>query len=202
MKLSFSQLLPFAALLLFSYSVPAQQNAAGPIPFSQAPYRVGERLTYNVNYSKFISAAHIELFVAGRDKFFGHEGIQLKAHVETKGVVNVALLSINNDYTTYIFPESGFPYRAQHVVRQAGRASESLIDYTKPEAPSSPASLNAGESAGTLDLLSAVYRVRAMPLTPGASYYTTVKNEGEAYRAQIKVDGRELIRTGAGSFMT
>jgi hypothetical protein len=39
-----------------------------------------------------------------------------------------------------------------------------------------------------------------MPLVPGASYYTTVKNEGEEYRAQLKVDGRELIKTGVGSF--
>src|SRR6185295_10354758 len=111
----------------------------------------------------------------------GQESIQLRAHVETKGVFNVALLSINNDYTSYVFPESGFPYRAQHVVRQAGRASESSIDYTKPAAAASPARLNAGESGGSLDLLSAVYRVRAMPLAPGGSYYTTIKNEGEEY---------------------
>ena len=196
--LTFAQIA--ALIICLSISGSAQQSSSTDTPFNINAYRVGERLTYNVNYSKFASAAYIELFVAGRDKFFGHEGIQLRAHVETKGVVNVALLSINNDYTTYIFPESGFPYRAQHVVRQAGRTNESSIDYTEPAAAPSPARLNTGESAGTLDLLSAVYRVRAMPLTPGASYYTTVKNEGDEYRTQIKVDGRELIRTGAGSF--
>jgi hypothetical protein len=169
-------------------------------PFNVNAYRVGEHLTYNVNYSKFISAAHIELFVAGRDNFFGHEGIQLKAHVETKGVVNVALLSINNDYTTYVFPDSGLPYRAQRVTRQSGRTAEAAVDYNQPASPASPARLNTGEASGTLDLLSAVYRVRAMPLTPGASYYATVKNESEEYRAQIKVDGRESIKTSVGSF--
>jgi hypothetical protein len=178
----------------------AQQSSSGDAPFNINAYRIGERLTYNVNYSKFISAAHIELWVAGRDNFFGHEGIQLKAHIETNGVVNVTLLSINNDYTTYVFPESGFPSRAQHVMRQAGRTSEDSIDYTEPEATASPARLNAGESAGTMDLLSAVYRVRAMPLSNGASYYTTVRNEGEEYRAQIKVDGHEMVRTSVGSF--
>ncbi|HEX3083931.1 MAG TPA: DUF3108 domain-containing protein, partial [Pyrinomonadaceae bacterium] len=110
----------------------AQQAASADPPFNINAYRIGERLTYNVNYSKFISAAHIELLVAGRDNFFGQEGIQLKAHIETKGIINVALLSINNDYTTYVSPDSGVPYRAQHVVRQAGRASEASIDYTKP----------------------------------------------------------------------
>ena len=101
----------------------AQKSSNTDSPFNINAYRVGEHLTYNVNYSRFVSAAHIELLVAGRDNFFGHEGIQLKAHVETKGVVNVALLSINNDYTTYVFPDSGLPYRAQHVTRQSGRSS-------------------------------------------------------------------------------
>jgi Protein of unknown function (DUF3108) len=180
----------------------AQKSSSAEAPFNINAYRVGEHLTYNVNYSRFVSAAHIELTVAGRDTFFGHEGIQLKAHFETKGVVNVALFAINNDYTTYIFPDSGLPYRAQHVVRQSGRTIEASVDYTQPSGATSPARLNSGEPAGTLDLLSAVYRVRAMPLAPHASYYTTVKNETEEYRAQIKVDGRELIKTSVGSFDT
>src|ERR1043166_2486072 len=118
-----------ALIICLTTTGSAQQPSAVDVPFNINAYRVGERLTYNVDYSRFISAAHIELFVAGRDKFFGHEGIQLKAHVETKGVINVALLSINNDYTTYVFPDSGLPYRAQHVVRQAGRTTEASVDY-------------------------------------------------------------------------
>jgi Protein of unknown function (DUF3108) len=189
-----------AALIICLTTVAgAQQAAANDPPFNVNAYRIGERLTYNVNYSHFISAGHIELLVAGRDKFFGREGIQLKAHVETSGVVNVALLSINNDYTTYVFPDNGLPYRAQHVVRQAGQTSEASIDYTQP-ADALPAQLNAGETAGALDLLSAVYRIRAMPLAQRATYFTTVRNEGQEYRGEIKVTGRELIRTNAGSF--
>ncbi|HYX29738.1 MAG TPA: DUF3108 domain-containing protein [Pyrinomonadaceae bacterium] len=191
-----------AAFLICLTSIgSAQQPSATDAPFNINAYRVGERLTYNVNYSKFVSAAHIELLVAGRDKFFGRDGIQLRAHVETNGVINVALLAINNDYTTYIFPETGLPYRAQHVVRQAGRTTEASVDYNQPAGTDAlPTALNAGESAGTLDVLSAVYRVRAMPLAPGGVYYTIVKNEGEQYRAQIKVEGRELVKTSVGSF--
>jgi Protein of unknown function (DUF3108) len=191
-----------AALIICLTTVAgAQQAAANDPPFNVSAYRIGERLTYNINYSRFISAGHIELLVAGRDKFFGHEGIQLKAHVETSGIINVAVLSINNDYTTYVFPDNGFPYRAQHVVRQAGKISEASVDYTQPTgADTLPAPLNSGESAGTLDLLSAVYRIRAMPLAQRSTYFTTVRNEGQEYRAEIKVSGRELIKTNVGSF--
>ena len=179
----------------------AQQTTTSQAPFDAAAYRVGERLTYNVNYSQFISAAHVELFVAGRDNFFGREGIQLRAHVETNGVVNVALLSINNDYTSYVFPDSGLPYRSQRVVRQAGRTSEASVDYNQPAGTDAlTAQLRVGEFAGTLDLLSAVYRLRAMPLATGSSYLMSVRNGDEEYQAQIKVSGRELIKTNVGSF--
>src|SRR5438045_1100561 len=153
----------------------AQQTAASQAPFNANAYRVGERLTYNVNYSQFVSAAHVELFVAGRDIFFGREGIQLRAHVETNGVVNVALLSINNDYTSYVFPHSGLPYRSQQVVRQAGRTTEASVDYNQPAGTDAlPAQLRVVESAVRPDVLSAVYRVRALPLATGSSYLLSV----------------------------
>ncbi|MFN2576440.1 MAG: DUF3108 domain-containing protein [Pyrinomonadaceae bacterium] len=202
-KLKFSLAFAKLAVLIICFAGPgaAQQVAANESPFNASAYRVGERLTYNVNYSQFVSAAHVELFVAARNAFFGREGVQLRAHLETNGVVNVALLSINNDYTSYVFPESGLPYRSQRVVRQAGRTSEASVDYNQPAGTDAlPAQLRLGESAGTLDLLSAVYRVRAMPLAAGSSYLITVQNGEDEYQAEIKVSGRQLIKTNVGSF--
>src|SRR5262245_31219993 len=78
-------------LIFFLTCTVIAQTKTDPVspPFNTAVYRVGEHLTYNVNYSQFVSVAHIELLVAGRGKFFEHEGVQLKAHVETTGVINV-----------------------------------------------------------------------------------------------------------------
>src|SRR4051812_22754221 len=63
------------------------------VSFSKAPYQVGEQLTYHVTFSNFVDAAHVELLVAARGTFFTRDGIQLRAHVETTGVVNAALYS-------------------------------------------------------------------------------------------------------------
>ncbi len=64
----------------------AQSNSdAVSLPFSAALYRTGERLTYNVSFSNFISAAHVELQVGARGVFFGREGIQLRGHACTIG---------------------------------------------------------------------------------------------------------------------
>lgn len=188
------------SLALTGTSAAQQQSDFSQIQFNSNVYRVGERLTYNVNYSKFVSAAHIEVLVAGRGTYFGRDGIQLKAHVETTGVVNVALLSLNNDYTTYVYPESGLPYRAQQVVREAGRATEASIDYNQPAGTDAiPPKLRVGEFPGVYDLLSVVYRVRAMQLGGGA-FTTTIRNEGEEYAVEIRPVGKELVKTNVGSF--
>ena len=192
----------FAVLVLLTIPGLAQTRTdAGPPPFNPAVYRAGERLTYNVNYSQFVSAAHVELFVAGRGSFFDRDGIQLRAHVETTGVVNVALLSLNNDYTSYVFADTGLPYRFQQVVREAGRTTEASVDYNQPAGTDAiPPKLRVGESLGIYDLLSSVYRVRATPLTPGSRYFIIVRSEGYEYQAEVRVFGKEMVKTSVGSF--
>lgn len=202
-KVSFSRkLAQFLFVLFIPYLAIAQQgDKTASLPFNAAAYRIGERLTYNVNYASFVSAAHVELFVASRGKFFGREGIQLRAHVETSGVINVALLSINNDYTSFVYPESGLPYRAQQVVRAAGRTTEADVDYNQAAGTDAiPPKLRLGEFPGVYDLLSAIYRGRAIPLAPGFAYVINVRNENEEYAAAIKVTGKQLIKTNVGSF--
>jgi uncharacterized protein DUF3108 len=173
------------------------------LPFSSAPYRTGERLTYNVSFSNFISAAHVELQVVARGVFFGREGIQLRAHVETTGVVNAALFAINNDYATYVDPATGLPFHSQQVVREAIRTSETARAFNEPAgATAVPPDLRTGESPGTYDFLSAIYHLRALPLTEGSTYYLSVKGETEDYQAEVKVTGRQTIKTTVGSFNT
>ena len=179
---------------------PPETTAA---PYNASAFRVGEHLSYNVSFAQFVSAAHIELFVAARGTFFSREAIQLRGHVETVGVVNAALFAVNNDYVTYIDPATGLPFRAQQVVREAGRTSEASVDYNQPAGTDAiPPKLRTGDFPGTYDLLSALYRVRAMPLAEGSAYSISVRNEGELLEAQVRVTGRETIKTNVGSFST
>ncbi len=205
-KLNFSLKIAqlIALLVSLSCTIAAQQKSdVAQAPFNAAAYRVGERLTYNVDFANFVSAAHVELFVAARGTFFNRDAIQLRAHAETTGLVNVALLALNNDYITYVDPQTGLPFRAQQVVREAGRTSEASSDYNQPAgAAAIPPKLRTGEFPGAFDLLSALYRVRGMPMTEGSSYLITVIHEGDQYQAELKVTGRELIKTNVGSFNT
>ena len=191
------------ALVLGAFVLPSSAQSASDVvsqPSSPGPYRVGERLTFNVSFSNFISAAHVELLVAARGTFLGREGIQLKGHVETTGVVNAALFAINNDYITYIDPATGLPFHVQQIVRAAARTSETSAEFNQ-SAGALP-SKETGESSGTYDLLSAIYRIRALPLSDDSSYNLSVRSESETYQVEVKVKGRQIIRTNAGSFDT
>jgi hypothetical protein len=189
-------------ILLFALVFPlwAQQlEAVTPLALSQSPYRVGERLTYNVSFSNFPDAAHVEVEVVSHGVHFGRDAIQLRAHVETTGVINVALFAINNDYMTYIDPESGLPFRSEETARDAIKSAEAVQDFNQP----------GGNEAipprqrtfpGTYDFVSGFYRARALPLSDGGVYNFSVRGEGAEYEAELKVTGREVIRTNVGSF--
>ena len=190
----------FAILLLALISpLFAQENGGAiPVPFSQTPYRVGERLTYNVSYSNFPSAAHVELEVVSRGNHFGREAIQLRAHVETTGVVNVALYAVNTDYTTYVDVETGLPFRSEARARDAIEAPGSFTDFTQPGGSEAIPPKQQG-FGGTYDLLAAFYRARALPLGNGGTFNFTVRGDTD-YQAELKVLGKENIRTNVGSF--
>ncbi|HEU4479048.1 MAG TPA: hypothetical protein VFR80_11065, partial [Pyrinomonadaceae bacterium] len=79
-------------------------------PFSAGPYRLGERLSYNVSFSNFNTAAHVELLVTARAPFSGRDAFQLKGHIETLDMVHAALLALNHDYITYVEPATGLPF--------------------------------------------------------------------------------------------
>jgi hypothetical protein len=173
------------------------------VPFSPAPYRVGERLTYNVSFSNFISAAHVELRVVSRGSFFGREAIQLRGHVKTTGVVNVALMALNNDYITYVDPSNGQPFRSQQTIREATRTLDSARDFNQAAGLAAiPSKQRGGEFPGTYDFVSIIYRLRALPLAQGATYYFVVRGDNKDYQAELKVVGHQNLKTNVGSFNT
>jgi Protein of unknown function (DUF3108) len=188
------------ALALLPNAQSAAQSSSEP--FSPAPYKLGERLTYNVSFSSFVSAAHIEMLVAGRGNFYNREGIQLKGHVETIGMVNAALFAVNNDYVTYVDPGSGSPYYGQQIIRVASRTSETSAEFNEAAGTAAIPDKRTIGFVGSYDFLSAVYRIRALPLQDGQSYQLTVRGESGTYQVEIKVKGRQSIKTNVGSFST
>jgi hypothetical protein len=190
----------FVALCLCAAALAQGRVDAGASPFSAAPYRVGEHLTYTVAFSNFPTAAHVELLVAGRGQFYGREGVELHAHVETIGIVSAALYSLDNDYVTYVDAATGLPYHTQQVIRQAARIENVTRDYNTPLGASiNPVGQTAGGVPGSYDFLSALYRLRALPLAQGAAYTLSAQDGTSLYDTELRVTGRELLKTNIGS---
>jgi len=175
----------------FAQQTPDGGGAAGG--FSPAPYQAGEKLTYNVSFSNFSDAGHIELFNAGRGRFFDRDGFELRARVQTTGVVRAALYAINNEYTSYVDPQTGLPFRTRFQRYEGGGASAASNGSGQP-APAIQA------TPATYDFLSSLYRLRALPLAAGASYPIRAEADGVSYDAELRVVGREPVKTAAGTF--
>lgn len=176
------------------------RNDVGVSPLNPAPYRVGEQLTYTVSFSNFPTAAHIQMFVAGRGRLQGREGVELRAHVETIGVVSAALYALNNDYVTLVDPTTGLPYRTQQSIREGARVANVTRDFNAALGDSViPGTQTMIGGSGSYDFLSALFRARALPLAQGATYTLAVQNGETLYNAELKVVGRELLMTNVGS---
>ncbi len=189
-------------ILLLALSLPVfaqENNGAQSVPFSDAPYKIGEHLTYDVSFSNFLSVAHVDVQVVSHGLYAGRDSLQLRAHAETTGVVNVALFSINNDYITYIDPTTGLPFHSQETVRDATRSNDFSLDLNQP-AGTDAIPPRQRSFPGTYDFLSAFYRVRALPLAPGSVYTLSVRGESQNYEVEIKVAGAEVVKTNVGSF--
>jgi hypothetical protein len=196
------RLLPNLVFLLLAVAFPvvAQDgNGGASFPFSPAPYRVGEHLTYDVSFSNFVSAAHVELQVVSRGQFQGREAIQLRAHAETSGVVNVALFSLNNDYTTYVDPDTGLPFHSRQSIRDSLGSNDVNVDMNT-SLGSDALSSKQNSFPGKYDFVSAFYRVRALPLTMGAVYNFNIYGESQNVQAVFRVTGNQVVKTTVGSF--
>jgi hypothetical protein len=190
-----------AALCLCAAAPRAQQgrNDLTAAPFSQAPYAVGERLTYTVSFSNFPTAAHVQIEVANRGQLYGREGVELRAHAETIGVVSAALYALNDTYTAFVSPTDGLPYRVWQSIREGSRVQDVTQDYNMPLGDSLTSKKETTGAGGAYDFLSALFRLRALPLAPGATYTLPVRNGDTLYNAEVRITGHENLKTNVGS---
>lgn len=199
-------LLAIAGLLLVPAALTAEVKAQSPTEpaprtLAAGPYQVGERLSYHVTYASFNTAAHLEIWIAGRGQYLNRDGLELRGHVETTDIVSAALFAINNDYMSYIDPANGLPYYSKVSIREGGRNAEFAREYNAAVGTGAvPASVSRGEFLGAYDIVSAVYRLRSTALAVGGVYHAMIRGENTEYEVQAKQTGRQLIKSSIGSF--
>lgn len=165
------------------------------------PLQVGEKLSFNVSWSNFVTAAHLEMELAGKGAFFGQEGYQLRTRVETIGYVRSLFAEVDNQYTSYVDAKTLLPYRVQNTTRQGAKSDDTTvtIDQQRQSARLS----NGAEikfSAATYDLPTLVYALRSRGLKSGEKAKFNTFYGTKIFEVEAEAKSVERISAQAGEF--
>jgi hypothetical protein len=191
---------------------PPKATSTQPPPYSKnsnsgSPLVVGERLVYNVSWSSFPTAAHVEMEVTAQGQFYGRESYQLRSRVETLGQVRSLFGDIDNQYTSYVGVNDAIPHRTVSEIHQGQaqgqgqkRAEEVVVfDHSRQKAIFSDES-EISISGETYDLTSLIYWLRLQPLTDGSKFKFNALYDKELIEVEAVVKGRERVVAQAGAY--
>ncbi len=152
---------------------------------SSSPFRVGERLTYNVSFGKFTNAAFFETSVVSRGKLSGQEVVELHSKVKTVGFVSAAFFPIDEDRTVYASPFTGYPIYVKKTDHGGPLPKEFVANYL-------------GAPTSNFDLLTLLYKAREMS---GSGSFPLFEND-QVYTVVFQNTVGEKVETEAGDFDT
>ncbi|HEX8091663.1 MAG TPA: DUF3108 domain-containing protein [Blastocatellia bacterium] len=180
------------------------------------PFRVGESLSYEVSFSRFIfsgTVGELRLSVAKAGEA-GNQGLlDLRAEVNSKGffpklfgvkVKDKFNSTVSSDdlglHVSSKLIEEGSIRREQKSVinRAAGR-----VTYTERDLANEKAGMQIKEAASPSwiqDMLSSCYFVRSQKLGNGDVIKVPISDGGEVFNIEVVVAGREEVKVDAGKF--
>ena len=171
----------------------------------RVPFQVGETLNYDVSWSSFFTAGRATLRVIDRKPLTtGRSGYGLQ--VEAQSVSVAATL-----YKLYYKVESVLDTATLAPVRSASYSNEGGKEKVKS------ISFGANNSADvefrtktstrtrvslpprTLDILSAIYVIRALAVKPGESLTMPIVDGDTVSKVRLTFGAREMVKTGLGT---
>ena len=167
------------------------------------PFEVGERLTYRVSWAETLEAGTAELRVTSRGpQDSGAYRLVLDAD-STPAMAAVYRLQfqcsslfdphqgISREYRRS-FKENGRTVRDSVVFNPAGGTARFVDSHKQVN--------RLAIQLGAQDPVSAIYLVRTLGLKPGLRVLFPIVEGGEAFEADVRVVGSEVISTALGNF--
>jgi hypothetical protein len=163
------------------------------------PFPIGERLTYTISWASYLVAGEMTLAVKARGRFFDRPGVHLELRASTVGPVRALVKALDEQWASYVDPETGLPYRVEHSRREGDRRTDLTIalDHRR-----GIAHLSTGRtipiSAETRDVVAFLYHLRTLPLNAGDRYRFSLLGERQRLLVHADVGPRVPIETRAG----
>lgn len=178
------------------------------------PFAAGEVLTYEAKISRIISGisvAELSLTVAGLPE---SDDFLIRADAKSKGtLLSLFRYSFSQRLESTVGADDFRVLRTvkRDVQKERVRDSKADFDYkrrrvtyteTDPKEPMLPPRRIASELSGAAnDLVSAIYRLRLLPLTVGSTFTLKISDSGLVYDVPVRVTARERQKTVLGNLM-
>ena len=203
LKSSLSPFLMVLAIGLFVFLAPRLAVPSHGSP--SAHFKVGERLTYTLNWG-VISAGNAVLEIAERQTLAGRSVVKL-VHTARSNEFISTFYPVNNRVESLLDEEAGYPHRLLFKRREGRRKNdiEVVFDQTAHRATvTRDGSTETMEvPPGVQDTLSVVYFARALStLAVGSSTIIYVNHDKKNYRLELRIEGTEHLKGPLGEFDT
>ncbi len=177
-------------------TAPHAAPLAEPLVLASIPFASGETLTYDVDWNNNTRAATLVLTVGDRGTYFGKQGLQLSADVQTVGMVRL-FASVQGAFKSFSDPKTLLPFRAENRSSVNGKSESQTIVFDRENNVALVGERSTPIASDTGDPLSLFYRLRSLPMKVG----NTMMLDGFVQRREqwkAVVEAREAIPTDKG----
>ena len=180
----------FACLIFAAAAFQNFQFASAQIPVkvqsAVTPFRIGERLTYNISFEKFYNAGYAEIYAVSRGKLGDKDAVELRAKIKTNELVSAAFYFLDESRTTFAASDSGLPLYTKKISNTGIEPKETINNYLV-------------NSTIYNDLLTLIYQAR----NAGGSGNFNFQEDDKVYNAVFSNTGAGVkLKTSAGEFET
>jgi hypothetical protein len=173
-----------ATTFLMLKGVSAQTSEkTGNLP--PTPFRIGEKLTYTVSFSRFKNAGFAEIYTVSRGKLSDKDAVELHSRFKTNELVSAAFYLLDESRTTFAAADSGLPLFIRKSSNAGVMPTETVNNFlTVP--------------TQHYDLLTVIYRLR----NAGGVGSFLMQEDEKIYAVNAQTTVGEKIKTDIGEYDT
>ncbi|MEP6902187.1 MAG: DUF3108 domain-containing protein [Actinomycetota bacterium] len=149
------------------------------------PFRIGEKLTYNVSFGRFKNAGFAEISVVSRGKLSDKDAVELHSKFKTNELVAAAFYLLDDSRITFAAAETGLPLYIRKSTNAGVLPKETVSNFLASPTPN-------------FDLLTLIYRIREA----GGIGSFLLQEDEKIYTVNAQTAASEKIKTDAGEFDT
>lgn len=175
----------FGAIAFYNFQIVAAQFPGKIQTLPPTPFRIGERLTYNVSFANLNNVAYAETQVVSRGRLGEKDAVELFSKIKTNELVSAFYL-IDETRTTFAAADSGMPLYVRKIDNKEITPKETIYNYTVNQTAYN-------------DLLTVIYQVR----NAGGNGTFAFQEDDKTYNAVFLNTGKiEKFKNATGEFDT